>query len=286
MSSILTNNGAMVALQTLKGVNNAMAKTQNEISTGKTVASAKDNAAVWAISKVMETDQTAFKAIQDQLGVAQSTVGVGLAGAEEITKLLREMKDLAAGAANSGADFNKIDTDVKAKMAQIGSIVNASQSNGINLLKGNVDGTNPTYRVLSSLDRTSGTVATQASDITVNGLAFDAAAGQPTAISNATVTTINSAATAKTAIGEIEGLLDISIKGAATLGSTAKRISDQKDFVGKLSDALKAGIGALVDADMEETSARLQALQVQQQLGVQALSIANQAPQSVLSLFR
>lgn len=103
MSSILTNNSAMVALQTLKSINSQLGKTQSDISTGKSVATAKDNAAVWAISKVMETDQTGFKTIQSNLNVADAVVSTARSGAEEITNLLNEMKELAIGGANDAA---------------------------------------------------------------------------------------------------------------------------------------------------------------------------------------
>jgi len=280
MSSILTNNSAMVALQTLKGINSGLEKTQSEISTGKSIGSAKDNAAIWAISKVMETDKSSFKVIQDQLSVAESTLAVGRAGAEQVVDLLTEMKDLAAGATNDTADFAKIQTDIANKQAQIASVVNASQFNGIALLKSDIGNGGTTYEVLSSLDRTSGSATTTVSKIDVTGPDFEAN------IVGGTVTAITDKATAETAIGEIETLLETAINGAATLGSTAKRVSDQNEFVGKLSDAITSGIGSLVDADMEEASARLQALQTQQQLGIQALSIANSSPQNILSLFR
>ena len=281
MSSILTNNSAMVALQTLKSVNANLGKAQAEISTGKAVGNAKDNAAVWAIAKVMETDQSAFKTIQKNLNVGDAVVATARAGAEQITDLLREMKDLAIGAANDAADFGKIQTDIDAKMAQITSIVGASQLNGINLLATDVNGAGGTsFTVLGSLDRVNGTVATTAGEIEVNGVDFEAD------IAGATITSIGSRADAVTAIGEIEALIDLAVQGAADLGSAGKRISDQSNFVGKLADSLKSGMGALVDADMEEASARLQALQTQQQLGIQALSIANQAPSAILSLFR
>lgn len=280
MSSILTNSSAMVALQTLKGINMGLEKTQSEISTGKSIGSAKDNAAIWAISKVMETDKSSFKVIQDQLSVAESTLSVGTAGAEQVVSLLTEMKDLAAGATNDTADFAKIQTDIANKQAQIASVVNASQFNGIALLKTDIGNGGATYEVLSSLDRTSGSATTTASKIAVTGPDFEAN------IVGATVTAIADKATAETAIGEIEALLEVAINGAAALGSAGKRVSDQNEFVGKLSDAISTGIGSLVDADMEEASARLQALQTQQQLGIQALSIANSSPQNILSLFR
>lgn len=280
MSSILTNNGAMVALQTLKGINSNLAKTQNEISTGKSVATAKDNAAIWAISKIMESDETSFRAIRSQLNVAEATVAVGRNGAEQITTLLREMKDLAASAANDTADHGKINTDIQAKKTQITAIIDASQMNGINLLKTNVDGGSSTsFTVLASLDRGSAT-ATTASSITVDSVDFE------TEIEAVAIAPVTDAATARTAITAIEGLIEVAANGAAALGSKGKQITDQSNFVGQLADSLKSGIGSMVDADMEEVSARLQALQVQQQLGTQSLSIANQAPQALLSLFR
>lgn len=280
MSSILTNHGAIVALHTLKGINSNLQKAQSEISTGKSVANAKDSAAIWAIAKVMETDKSSFKNIQSQLNVAEATVATGRAGAERIADLLREMKDLAVGAASDTSDFAKIQTDIAAKEAQITAIIEASQMNGINLLRTDVDGNSGTdFSVIASLNRSGAGGATTLVSIDVVGQDLESkfAGG---------ITDITDAAAAGTAIGEIETMLTDAINAAAALGSYGKRISDQSDFVGELSDSLKMGIGALVDADMEEASARLQALQTQQQLGVQALSIANQAPQSILALFR
>lgn len=280
MSSILTNNSAMVALQTLKSINSSLAKTQDEISTGKKVATAQDNAAVWSISKVMESDQSAFKTIQSNLNLAEAVVAGGRAGAEKIQTILNDMKKLAIGAGSDANDFTTVNDQIVAKKAQIVAIVNGSQINGVNLLKTNPLPGQTDFSVLASLDRESGTVATTASSITVASVDFEAD------IVGATITTIADSDTAITAIGEIEALLDIATKGAAELGTAGKRINDQASFVSQLADSLAVGAGALVDADMEEASARLQALQTQQQLGVQALSIANQAPQTILSLFR
>ncbi|WP_028710839.1 flagellin [Paracoccus pantotrophus] len=280
MSSILTNNGAMVALQTLKGINANLMKAQNEISTGKKVATAQDNAAVWAISKVMESDQTTFKTLQSNLNLAEAVVTTARTGAERIRELLDKMRGLAASAGSDANDFGAVNDQVIALKDQIVSIIDGTQMNGVNLLKTNPIGTATSFSVLASLDRTAGTVATAAQTITVNSVDFEAD------IEAATITAITDSTTARTAVSEIEALIDIAKKGAAELGTAAKRINDQSNFISELADSLTAGIGALVDADMEEASARLQALQTQQQLGVQALSIANQAPQTILSLFR
>ncbi|GFE64420.1 flagellin N-terminal helical domain-containing protein [Litoreibacter roseus] len=513
MSSILTNNSAMVALNTLKSINNDLQKTQSEISTGKSVASAKDNSAVWAISKVMESDVKGFEAISDSLALGESTVAVARNGSETVADLLTEIKGKITAAQEENVSREKIQTDINALTDQIKSVVGAAQFNGLNLLSGTED-----INVLSSLDRI-GDGDVRASDITVarqdlstdagkigsgaslnangeiggstaattvvsaantaeltftNGAdgvsetitvagvelsytgttgALDATdfaasfAGQinalglegvtasntagvleisstrafeglevtapvtagggtvnitavngaaPSGDNTATASTIDqraeqidfstaaaveegdgyvvtigassvqyiagkgetfedvarglktaidsagfkgitsevviddetgqaslkvdndgtlgaslafdvngnkggeasgglfgldkidvtSTAGANAALDNIETLINNAIDASASFGSAEGRIETQANFISQLTDSLKSGIGALVDADMEEASARLQALQVQQQLGVQALSIANQAPQSILSLFR
>jgi len=511
MSSILTNTSAMVALQTLKGVNTNLEKTQSEISTGKSVATAKDNSAVWAISKVMESDVKGFKGISESLSLGESTVAVARNAAETTTDLLTEIKGKIVAAQEENVDRNKIQTDIDALRDQITSVVGAAQFNGLNLVQGTED-----VNILSSLDRapngtvtatditvnrqdlttTAGTFGTGASlasnitagaasidstgaansveltyantsgsdalNLTINGsaitVAFDTDAA--TMIDNAegqinalgmtgitassdgsgglTLTNTNSfeeftvgydpggtdtialnnngtgdsagAATgsgsttltyraeevalstsakvnegdsyrisvngndydyiagkgetmedvarglkttvdagdetgvttqvagnatdgfkvlvdydgsdatagasmaladngqaggvasgglfgldnidvttdtgADAGLDNVETLIQNSIDAAAGFGSAQGRIETQSNFIDSLVDSLKAGIGTLVDANMEESSAKLQALQVQQQLATQSLSIANQAPQSILSLFR
>lgn len=286
MSSILTNQSAIVALQTLKSVNANLGKAQSEISTGKTVANAKDNAAVWAISKVMETDASAFKTMQKNLNVAEATISTARMGAEQIADMLREVKNLAIGATVSTADFDKINTDILRKFEQIASVLGGTQMNGVNLLSGT---TTTSLDVTASLDRENGTVATTANTISVSNQALDTSLGlDATSPSTAPTgyTDITDTASALTAIGVIEQMIDDTVVAAAELGSYGKRVSDQSAFVGKLADSLNIGMGSLIDADMEEASARLQALQTQQQLGIQSLSIANQAPSAILSLFR
>jgi len=512
MSSILTNNSSMIALQTLQGINKNMDVVQNEISTGKSVATAKDNAAVWAISKVMESDVKGFSGISDSLSLGNSTISVGRQASETVTGLLTEIKGKIVAAQEANVDKGKIQTDITALRDQISSVVGAAQFNGMNLITGTDN-----MKILSSLDRASngnvsasnitvsrqdlttatgnyGTGASLATNAAVqNGATAVASAGETAAItfagtwaaadtatlsvagvdvsytaqtgntvtdiatqfagqinalgldgvtaSNASgvltvsstrafeglavaqtsttagagtsdITAVNGAvpsgtntaaastirqraeevqfstsaavnegdgykvtvgansynyvagkgesmedvarglktaidsgaaqgistsvsqnadtgqwslnvdndgtgsssltfsstgnaggtasgglfgldaidvtttAGAKSALTNVETMINRSIDASAAFGSSQKRIQIQGDFVSKLSDALKSGIGSMVDANMEETSARLQALQVQQQLGVQALSIANKSPQSILSLFR
>jgi flagellin len=506
MSSILTNTSAMVALQTLKSVNSNLQKTQGEISTGKSVASARDNAAVWAISKVMESDVKGFKGISDSLSLGQSTVAVARTASETVTDLLTDIKGKIVAAQEGNVDRSKIQTDIKELSDQIKSVTGAAQFNGLNLVQGF-----DAVQILSSLDRsTDGTV--KASDITVDrqdlttqlgslatsgtdlsgnvgntsltvssaavradsagtpadialsgdlsgdSLSFDIGGtkvnfavgqlsataataaqtiadainaaqiegisvtnnsgtlefestrnfdttaitvtqggasagtvgadvtldqraetfnfanvsvkegdGYQLALSNSGITAtyvasagdtmedivkglkrsidsennadlatkvtqnvttgeweleianantadetvtitantndsgdailtgglagldgidVTTEAGANAALDNIESLIQNSIDAAAAFGSAEGRIDTQSDFISKLMDSLKAGIGTLVDANMEEASARLQALQVQQQLATQSLSIANQAPQNILALFR
>ncbi|UWQ32907.1 flagellin [Leisingera sp. M527] len=278
MTSILTNNGAMVALQTLQSINNNLTDTQNQISTGKEIASAKDNSAIWAISKVMESDVAGFNAIEDGLALGESTVQVAMAGAEQITEILKDIKERVVAATGENVDHTKIGAEITQLTAQVNQIIGASQFNGANLLSDDVDGNGATdITVLSSLDR-SGTTVT-ASNITVASVDF---------VTNLDLSDIDvsDSAQADTSLALIEAHIETAINGAAALGAGSARISDQKEFVGKLSDSLKSGIGAMVDTDMEAASARLKALQTQQQLGVQALSIANSAPQTLQQLFR
>lgn len=508
MSSILTNNSAMVALDTLRNINRNLADVQNQISTGKMVNTAKDNASIWAISTVMSTDVASFKQISDSLNIGSATVGVARSASETVTGLLQDMKELIVSAQQdlNDGDRSRIQTDVDALRTQIGTIVNAAQFNGVNLLKGtdqlnvlasldrgsdgtvsasnisvdrqdltsaagvygsgtslasnitaaasSVDSTGAankltlTYAQASSgtdnlevtvngstisvawdtdaattvaaaraainalgltgiaaggsgaaleLTNTNGfdefavswntngtnTIAvTNAGDssedasaaagsgsatlvyraeevalstsaavnsgdsyrITVGGTNFDYIAGKGETMEDvakglkaavdagevADVTTkvvkdgsqwkvlvdyggsstisladngaaggtasgglfglgnisVLSSSAATAALDNVETLLSNTIGAASSFGSAQKQIETQGEFVQTLMDSLTSGIGAMVDADMEAASAKLQAIQVQQQLGVQALSIANQSPQALLALFR
>ena len=418
MSSILTNNSATAALQTLKNINKQMGATQNMISTGKKVSSAKDNAAVWAISKAMESDVAGFKKVSDSLNMGLATISVARQGAETVTDLLTQVKEKVVSAQEENVDRAKIQADIVALRDQVASVVGASQFNGQYMLQNTSQTANSGgINVLASIDRASDnsvsstdirvtkqdlgtgassigsglTAVTSASDnITGAGGGAAAQAVAEAASAATTTTTFGAAATTTVAAGtgfsiaitasggtslsntasrddisyvardgdtmadvaeglanafnkyvdsdlgsdytgtiaatssgntvsitsatggtatntfsyqaleyaadatttiggaleelanidvtsqsgvdsalaEIDGLIDIAIDAAAAFGSSEMRIESQKEFVSGLSDALKSGIGTLVDADMEETSAKLQALQVQQQLAI------------------
>ncbi|MCA2009224.1 flagellin N-terminal helical domain-containing protein [Tritonibacter mobilis] len=280
MSSILTNNGAMVALQTLKSVNDDLSKTQTSISTGKEVGSAKDNSAVWAISKTMESDIAGFEAIEEGLSIGEATVAVASAGAEQIVEKLTEMKELIVSAQSENVDHEKIQTDITSKVEQITSIIDAAQFNGANLLKATVDGTATGLGVLASLDRVGAGGAVSAVEITVDSVDFE------TDLDLGSMTQITDSASAASALGEIETYLQTAITGAASLGADAARLEDQSEFVSNLVDSMTLGVSTMTDTNMEEASARLSALQTQQDLATQSLTIANEAPSSLLQLFR
>lgn len=281
MSSILTNNGAMVALQTLKSVNMDLTDTQNAISTGKEIGTAKDNSAVWAISKTMESDIAGFEAIEEGLAIGEATVAVASAGAEQIVEKLTEIKELIVSAQSENVDHAKIQTDIDSKVAQVDAIISAAQFNGANLLVTDVDGNGASSMgVLASLDRVGAGGAVTAVEITIATVDFESN------LDLSTLTTISDTDTASSALADIETFLQTAITGAAALGASAARLEDQSEFVGNLVDSMTLGVSTMTDTNMEEASARLSALQTQQELAVQSLTIANEAPGSLLQLFR
>ncbi|WOI32541.1 flagellin [Tritonibacter scottomollicae] len=282
MSSILTNNGAMVALQTLKSVNDDLNTTQSNISTGKEIGTAKDNSAVWAISKTMESDIAGFEAIEEGLAVGEATVAVASAGAEQIVEKLTEIKELIVSAQSENVDHGKIQTDITSKVEQVEAIISAAQFNGANLLASDIDGNTTTeLGVLASLDRVGAGGAVTAVEITIATVDFEGDLDLSSSLTAITDTT-----TAGSALGEIETFLQTAITGAAALGASAARLDDQSEFVGNLVDSMTMGVSTMTDTNMEEASARLSALQTQQELAVQSLTIANEAPGSLLQLFR
>ncbi len=428
MSSVLTNKGAMIALETLRGINKNLADVQSQISTGKKISTSTDNAAIWSIATVMESDVKSFEQITDSLNLGSATVGVAQSAANQVTNLLQDAKALIVAANDASVtdeDRQKYQTDINELRGTINNIVDAASFNGQNLLKGT-----GTVQVLSSLNRqddgtvtagrisvarqnlsanaeipnvSAATVAGGASGITAEGgitlaasvadadtdttltinggdgavtagstysftatrtggaatvityeaqagddlndvatgliasiasstgatgltavvttpaddaggdlvltitngnadpggggnldVAFSAistdiaeqeaeAAGGLADLSEIDITTVDGA---EAALSGIDVLLQTAIDATAEFGSKVKRIDNQNEFITTLTNSLKTGVGAMTDANLEEASARLQSLQVQQQLGTQSLSIANQAPQALLSLFQ
>ncbi|WP_420003020.1 flagellin [Arenibacterium sp. LLYu02] len=282
MSSILNNYGAVVALRTLKGINGNLDEVQNSISTGKRIGTAKDNAAVWSIAQTMNSDIAGFKAIEDSLSLGEATVAVASAGAEQIVEKLTEIKELIVSAQSENVDHNTIQTDINSKIEQVNAIISAAQFNGANLLATDLDGNGATQMgFLASLDRVGQGGSVSAVKINVASVNFESSIDLST-----NLTVITDTASAASALGEIEAFLQTAINGAAALGASSKRLEDQSEFVSKLTDAMEKGVSVMTDTDMEEASARLSALKTQQELAIQALTIANDSPRLILQLFR
>ncbi len=274
MATINTNPGAMVALQNLNKTNMDLQQVQQRINTGLAVSSAKDNGGVFAIAQSMRADVAGYKAVTQSLDLAQSTVDVALAGGEAISDLLVEMKEKALAASDSSLDAasrTALNADFTSLRDQIGTIVANAEFNGTNLIANGASD----LTALANADG-SNTITIQNEDLSLTG----------STLTIATTTQINTVTNASNAASAIETSLDNLNAALARLGTGSKSLEVHSTFVGKLSDALEKGIGNLVDADLAKESARLQSLQVKQQLGIQALSIANSAPSSILGYFR
>ncbi len=266
MSSILTNHSSMVALQTLKQINNDLGKVQSEVATGLRVSTAADDSSSWSIASTMKSDVATFSKLSEGLTSASAMVGVARAAAEQISEILVQIQEKVVQGQDPSADTGKLDAEITEMINTIDSIADAAQFNGVNL------------------------VGTGAANVNVTvAIQRDAAGALTDDTFAVTATVLNGVAagvsTASTT-DAIDTLLDTVNAAAATFGAAQARIDAQNSFLGKQVDALTTGVGALVDADMEAASARLTALQTQQQLGTQALAIANQAPQTILSLFK
>jgi flagellin len=278
MSSILTNNSAMNALSTLRSVNNNLSETQNRISTGMKVNSAKDNASYFSISTTMKTESGMNKAVNEGLTLTKNSVSTARLGAETMVGLAQQFVDRLAFAQTEGVDQDDVQKELTSLAAQMKTAIDQSSFNGENLINAAGAGAKS---VVSGISRAGATLSTTTIDFTTTDLDAEHASFAAIAITNATT-----AADLETALTDAEGFL-ATVTGAATdLGIAEKQIETQQNFLNELGDRLDSGVGSMVDADMEKEAARLQSLQVQQQLSTQSLSIANQAPQNILSLFR
>lgn len=274
------NSGAMTALHLLGGTTQAKETLQQELASGRTIGSAQDNPALWAISQVMQADLAGFSALSDSLSLNEATVSVAAVGAEYATEILTEMKQLAITATGSNVDHAKIEAQMAAKTDQLNSLISSTQFNGVNLLKTDIDGNgSSSLTVATSLDR-QGSGAATLSTMSVNSLDFEGSASFD--INNRTP--ITDSASAMTALGEIEGFLQYAVDGAASLGASASRIEAQGNHISKLSDATRLGISNMMDANIEEVAAQMIAMEVQHQLGVISLSIANSATERLLQI--
>ena len=273
-NSVNTNVGAMVALQNLNNTNNDLATVQTRINTGKRINSAKDNGAVWAIAQNQRASSQSLNAVKESLQRAQSTVDVAISAGETVSDLLLQMKEKALAAADASLDTNSrtaLDDDFKALRDQLAKAVSNAEFNGINMVKSG--GT--TIAALANADATS-KITVQAQNLSLGGSIVTVSAA----------TAINTITKAVSVISLVNASITNVSSALSKLGTGSKSLGSHLDFVGKLQDSIDAGVGNLVDADLAKESARLQALQTKQQLGIQALTIANSSAADLLGLFR
>jgi len=267
----------MTALQTLKTVQSNLTETQGRVSTGLKVQSAKDNAAYYSIAQTMRGDSAAFNAISENLSIIGASVSVARQGTEELGKITKQiLEKVSLAQANESVDRELIQKDIADLVDQFNSTISQSSYNGQSM----IDGTD-TVTVATGVTRDGGLFQTTNFDFKK----FDAEAVS-TALAAVDVSAATDAAALNILMINVEGEIAKITEAEASFGMVEKRIDNHKSFNSKLVDKFDSGVGALVDADMNKEAARLSALQVQEQLATQALSIANQAPQSILSLFR
>lgn len=273
--SVNTNVAAMIALQNLNSSTRDLEVAQNRVSTGLKVAGAKDNSAVYAIAQGMRADVGALNAVTMSLNRAKSITDVALAAGESISDLLVQMKEKVIAACDASVDTtarNALNEDFKALRAQIGSIIQNAKFDGANLINGSLTAG---LEMLADADATTALTLIP-ENMSIGGSIITIAAS----------TALNTLASSSTALSLVSASLENVNSALARIGSVGKKVDAHLIFVSKLTDSTTGGIGNLVDADMAVESARLQALQIKQQLGAQAVSIANSAPQIILSLFR
>jgi flagellin len=314
MSSINTNTSAMTALKSLSATNAALDKTQKRISTGFRVGEAEDNAAYWSIATTMKSDNSALSTVKDALGLGAATIDVAYTAVNSAIDVAKEIKNKLVAARQPGVDRTKIQSEITELQNQLQSIGQSASFSGQNWLSTDSSAANynATKSVVASFTRQGtavsiGTINIDTSSVKlydtgagatqvgiVDGLR-DTTTGAVSVTGTFSVATLSISALTDSA-GDLTTLeayisgTDLAISemttAASNLGAVKQRVNLQKNFVTALMDAVDRGIGTLVDADMTEESTKLQALQVQQQLGTQALSIANQQSQNILSLFR
>ncbi|NIJ20827.1 flagellin [Sphingomonas naasensis] len=281
--SVNTNTGAMAALQSLSETNKGMSQVQSRINTGLNVSSTKDDSASYTIAQGLRGDMGGLKAVSSSLSRAKSVTDVAVAGAEQISDVVNQMKAKAYQAADAGIDTATRDAynaDFVALRDQITTIVNSSDFNGTNLLKAS----GGTVTALQSLkDSNTGSTTWDPDSLSVANQDMELGKSVITVAASGNISSQASAQAMIDTLTTTQANLKTTL---STLGAASRKIDAQATFTSKLSDTIEGGIGNLVDADLAKESARLQALQVKQQLGVQALSIANQAPQTITSLFR
>ncbi|MGE6742122.1 flagellin [Allorhizobium pseudoryzae] len=313
MTSILTNSSAIAALSTLRSINSDMETTQNRISSGYKVETAADNAAYWSIATTMRSDNKALGTVQDALGLGAATTDVAYTALESSIKVVDDIKAKITAASEPGVDKDKIQKEIDQLQDQLSSIAKSASFSGENWVyhtasagagtqaivgafnrdnAGNVSLTTLEYDTTNSSlieVNTAGANVTNGSGMLSKNMSFSSATGATVSLTYSVLSLDISNMTTgdlSKALSGVDAVLQDMTDAAADVGAINSRIDMQTGFVSDLMDSIKEGVGKLVDADMNEESTRLKALQTQQQLGIQALSIANSDSQNVLSLFR
>ncbi|APG83466.1 flagellin [Sinorhizobium americanum] len=319
MTSIMTNAAAMAALQTLRSINRNLDETQSRVSSGYRVETAADNAAYWSIATTMRSDNAALSTVQDALGLGAAKVDTAYAALDTVIELMSEVKAKLVAAREPGVDKSKIDKEISQLKDQLVSAAQSASFSGENWLYNDAATAVGIKSIVASFNRsadgsvsvttldydTSGSILVDVQDASAGLLTMavdaDALASSPTgtareyylidAGSPPTGTEIAlSESTPDSDLDDMISVVDELISqltdSAATLGAITSRIEMQENFVANLMDVIDKGVGRLVDADMNEESTRLKALQTQQQLGIQSLSIANTNSENILRLFQ
>ena len=307
MTSIMTNQSAMTALQSLTNTNKNLSQTQTRISTGYRVSSAEDNAAYWSIATTMRSDRGALSTVKDALGLGAATIDVAYTGMNSAIEVTKEIKNKLVAARQPGIDREKVQSEIAERQNQLKSIADSSVFSGENWLS--VDSSSANYNgtktMIASFSRSGGSVSVGTISIEIDSVKLYDGNDQSGVLDKQDTTTNGNVDYSvsdldisgfsdtdddlqdlEQMIGYVDEAIGSMTTAASNLGAIKQRTKTQSDFVSALMTAIDTGVGALVDADMNEESTKLQALQVQQQLGIQALSIANQNSQMVLSLFR
>jgi flagellin len=305
MTSLLTNTAAMTALQSLNSTAMNLQQTQAQISTGLRVANASDNAAYWSIATTMKSDNTALSSVKDALSLGSATIDVASSALNSSVDVINQIKSKLVAAEEPGVDRTKVQSEISSLQKQLKSISDSAVFSGQNWLS--VDsssaGYNATKSVVASFSRdTTGAVSVGTIDIDTSGSKLYDANGQTgiidktrtqgsttAALATMDISALTDSAADKQTLSDYVSIADSALSdvtaAASDLGASKTRIASQSSFISNLTDSITKGVGSLVDADMNSESSKLQSLQVQQQLGVQSLSIANQNSQMILKLF-
>jgi flagellin len=274
MLSVNTNPGALVALQNLNDTASQLTQTQNEVSTGLAIATPQDNGAIWAIAQNERGSSQSLSAVIQSLQRAQSTVSVATSAGTSVSNLLNQLKTIALSASDTSLDatsFQAYNSQFQSVLGQISKVVNNSDFNGVNMIK---SGGTTVYALATA----------NGGQLTVNAL--DLSLGGANLAGLTATTTLGTATLAAAMVTTVQTAITAVNSGLGNLGTGATALQNQLTFVQNLQDTLDTGVGNLVNANLGKESAQLTALQTKQQLGIQALSIANQSSSVLLSLFR